>query len=320
MAQQTMPHSLTPYPSPTQRETELDWLVGRLGGEIHTYGHSVQGRPLRVAHIPAHRPTAHAVLICANIHGVEFVSSRVALSVLRQLPSLSLLEQTAVWVAPCLNPDGYARTWECEGQASLAALRCNANGVDLNRNFPMPWNARPGRLPFTGARHPGKATHRGRAPGSEPEVAALMTLLEQVRPHAGVNLHSFMGTIIQPKLTHWSDHRQYSHLIAALRGGQRGGHRYSRLAFPPLDVFTGEQEDYQHHIMRCWSVCLETFPVSHSLRQSSPSRSIFWRFNPTEPQKWIHQDVAGIAAFLHAALSMPRPPRRPGAAEHRLTW
>lgn len=312
---------LSPYPSPEQRDTELAYLIGRLGGERVQYGVSVEGRPLWAAHIPARRPTERAVLVCANIHGVEFIGNRVAAEFLARLPELSLLERADVWVAPCLNPDGYARTWETGGDAPLAALRCNARGVDLNRNFPMPWGARPVTVPFAGASTPEAATYRGEAPASEPEVRHLLGLLERIRPHVGVNLHSFMGTVIQPRVRHLADHRSYGRLVRALRAGQgAGARRYVRLAFPPLDVFTGEQEDYQHHVLRCWAACVECFPVLASSRQARPAQTVFWRFNPSQPAPWILQDTRGVAAFLRAGLDMERPPDRPGAATVREAW
>ena len=93
-----------------------------------------------------------------------------------------------------------------------------------------------------------------------------------------------------------------------------------RLAFPPLDVFTGEMEDYQHHVAQCWSVCLEIFTLLASARQRRPAPGVFWRFNPTDPAPWVAQDVPGIAAVLRAGLDMPRPPERPGAGDVRQHW
>lgn len=310
---------LAPYPAPDKRDAELAYLVGRHGGTLRTYGHSVEGRPLHVAHIPAKRPTGQSVLVCANIHGVEFIGNRVALGFLRALPGLGL-ERADVWVAPCLNPDGYAQTWRQGGDAPLGTIRGNANGVDLNRNFPMPWGARPTRIPFAGADRPGAATYRGEAPASEPEVAAIIGLVEDIQPHVSVNLHSFMGTLIQPKVRHLADHQGYGRLVGALRAGQRQTRGYVRLAFPPLDVFTGEMEDYQHHVARCWAVCLEIFTLRASALQRPPAPGVFWRFNPTDPAPWVAQDVPGIAAVLRAGLDMPRPPRRPGASALRPQW
>lgn len=302
------------------RDLELHYLAGLLGAEVRGYGHSVEGRPLWVVRVPATRPHTPRVLICANIHGVEFIGNRVAHGFLRSLAAAPALRDRAeVWLAPCLNPDGYARTWQAGGAAPLAMLRKNARQVDLNRNFPLPWGAQPSRLPFAGADTPAAATHRGPAPASEPEVHHLLDLMQQIRPHASLNLHSCMGTLIPPRVLHWEDHRQYAALARAFRVGQAeagGAWRYRRLAFPPLDVFTGEQEDYQHHALGCWATCVEVFALRAALRQRGDT--VFWRFNPRDPAPWVRQDVGGMVRWLLLALSLPPPPTRPGAGPVRV--
>jgi hypothetical protein len=293
-----------PYPSPEARDAQTRQTAADLGGQVVQYGESVQGRPLLALRLPGDGP---AVLVCANIHGIEYISAQVALRFARiaALPA-------EVWVVPCVNPDGYAATWAAAGAGRLGALRKNANGVDLNRNFPMPWGAKPSWLPGAGSTNPQDATWRGPAPASEPEVAALIDLMRRIDPWAGANLHSFMGTLIPPRVLHLADHRAYASLAAALRAGQTAA-RYPRLCFPPLDVFTGEQEDFQHHILGTWALCVETFTLPASLRQRRRRAGLFWRFNPIDPEPWVASDAAGVAAFLSAALRRPRPPRRQGA-------
>lgn len=310
---------LSPYPSPERRDSALQYLAGRLNAEMVDYGQSVEGRPLWAVRLPTPTPDAPRVLVCANIHGVEFIGNRVAHGVLEALIDHPLRERAEVWVAPCLNPDGYAATWALGGQAPLRRLRKNANGVDLNRNFPMPWSASPAAIPFAGATTPTSATYRGVAPASEPEVRHLVDLMNQIQPHAGVNLHSFMGTLIQPRVRHLADHQTYGRLIGATRAAQPQW-RYTRLAFPPLDVFTGEQEDYQHHVLQCWAICLECFPIPASWQQHWTAPSVFWRFNPRAPGKWVDNDVPGVLSFLTEALQIKRPPQRPGADQSRSAW
>ena len=61
-----------------------------------------------------------------------------------------------------MNPDGQA-----------AQVRQNANGVDLNRNFPDSWGP-------IGV--PGDSEYAGTGPASEPETQAIVNLVEQLRP------------------------------------------------------------------------------------------------------------------------------------------
>jgi len=300
--------SLAPYPAPEAREAELDALGRRLGGEVIGYGTSAEGRPLRALRLPARRPGAPRLVCGANIHGIEWIAGQVALGLLRRLvdDDPGIRERAELWVIPCINPDGHARTHAQGGVGDLPNLRANARGVDLNRNFPMPGGARPSRLPGAGSSTPGAPTYRGPHPLSEPETAALAALLAELRPHASANLHSFMGTLIPASVRTRPEFRAYADLCRSFAAAQPH-HRYRRLSSRVFDVFTGEQEDHQHHALDGWALCVETFTVIASYRQHLRAPSLFWRFNPRDPAPWIANDVAGLLAYFAAALALPRP-------------
>ena len=87
---------------------------------------------------------------------------------------------------PALNPDGLF---------SRPARRVNANGVDLNRNFPTPnwereaafyWDKRTGKDP---RRWPGKR------PLSEPESKFLFEQMQRFQPHLIVSIHAPYGVL-----------------------------------------------------------------------------------------------------------------------------
>jgi hypothetical protein len=298
--------ALAPYPAPEERDRELRALAERLGGEVREYGRSVEGRALLAARVPAAAAGARPrVLVAANIHGPEYVSSRVALGLLARLDGLEPLQRlrarAEIWVIGCLNPDAYARVWERAGQGTLAELRPNARGVDLNRNFPLPAGRRRARLPGAGSTRPGASTYVGPEPLSEPETAALDALLREQRFAAVTSGHSFMGSLIPAHVEEGAPFTAYRSLCRAFAAAQPRT-RYRRLSSRRLDTFTGELEDFVHHQHGAWAVCVETFSLWASLRQHSRAPSLFWRFNPREPQPWVDNDVPGIAAFLHAAL------------------
>jgi len=314
-----MTHPLDPYRGPEQREALLDELARQAGGEVAVLGASVEGRPLRAARVPASGEAEGRVLCTANIHGPELIAAELALSLLRGLgqigaPARQLRRRAEVWVIPCLNPDGYARTWEAGGQGSLRELRTNANGVDLNRNFPLPTSARSSGdrwegtvdLPWAGSSRPGSPNYRGPSPLSEPEAAALDRLLRQQRFRASVNLHSFMGAVIPARVTDSQDYAAYRGLARRFRLAQ-SEHRYRRLASRWFDIFTGELEDHQHHALGCWAVCVELMTIGFSLRQHLRAPSLFWRFNPHDSRPWIDNDLPAVVAYLDAALDLPPP-------------
>jgi hypothetical protein len=298
---------LHPYPGLEDLVRETEELAAATGGEVRSFGSSVEGRPLlavRVGQAP------RRVLCCANIHGPELISSRVALGLLAaarsgDLAMQALLREAELWVVPCLNPDGYARTHAAQGREPLAALRPNAHGVDLNRNYPLPPGSRRTWLPGSGSSRPGAATYVGRGALSEPETAAVAALCRQQDFWASANLHAFMGRLIPPHTPTRSAHHAYRELCAAFQAAQP--RPYPRLSSRWLDGFTGEQEDFQHHVLRTWALCVETFPVGASLGQHLLAPTVFWRFNPRDPEPWVHNDVPGIVAFFLAALARPRP-------------
>jgi protein MpaA len=132
----------------------------------------VLGLPLEVW-----RPSGEChLLIHAGIHGEEPETTYALSRALRQLAEPPV--HCAVVLAA--NPDGITR-----------GTRCNARGVDLNRNFPSKdWR-------------PGSVTHRstiqdtsdvllstGEAPLSEPETRALLALIRELTPRAVVALHA----------------------------------------------------------------------------------------------------------------------------------
>lgn len=132
-------------------------------------GHTVLGRPIEaVCFEPASyarpRPTA---LLFAAIHGDEPVSQlmleRLADELIERPPGRE------TWIVPVVNVDGL-----------LAGTRNNANDVDLNRNFASKtWGEqrRPGYNPGTAAE-------------DQPETQALVTLIEQIKPHRIISVHA----------------------------------------------------------------------------------------------------------------------------------
>lgn len=270
-------------------------------GEASVIGHSVQGRELLAVDLGGEGPL---VTVTAGLHGLEFIGVQVALEVLRRGP----LAGTRLVVLPVLNPDGYARTVDCGGDARVRDLRKNARGVDLNRNFPLPGGAPHSGLPFSGGKQPDSPTYRGPAPLSEPESAAVAAWMQQHRPHAASNQHSFMGVLIPARVKRRADWSGYTALCRSFRAAQQGVRvGYRRLASPLFDVFTGELEDWQHHDLRCWSVCVESFSLRASLAQHLRAPSSFARFNPRDPTAIAQRDAVAVRAMLQTAAQMPRP-------------
>ena len=127
------------------------------------FGRSVQGRAIEALVRPVDSPRRRVVVI-GGLHGNEPVTP----PAVRGLVEARIDADTEVWLVPVANPDG-----------SAAGLRCNANRVDLNRNFPWEWRAEDG----------------GPAPSSEPETQALSLLVEGLRPDVVVWVHQPLGYV-----------------------------------------------------------------------------------------------------------------------------
>lgn len=144
---------------------------------LQEFGRSVEEIPLR--YLPAQKETR--LLIFAAIHGEEpettFLLSR-ALRKLKTAPDYVACVLTA-------NPDGILR-----------GTRCNANGVDLNRNFPTA-NWKPekthSRLVLEAPRETELST--GVSPASEPETQALIGLIQKLGVKKCVSLHAPFGLV-----------------------------------------------------------------------------------------------------------------------------
>ncbi len=133
-------------------------------------GTSVTGKPIRTLRIGPH-DAARVVLVVGEIHGTERAGSAIT----RRLRNARPPRGTAILLIDEANPDGAA-----------AGTRWNANGVDLNRNFPFGWRA---------SGSPFDTYYSGSAPLSEPESRALAALIRRVEPRVTVWYHQQMRLV-----------------------------------------------------------------------------------------------------------------------------
>lgn len=158
---------------------------------------TVKGRPiLYVDYLPdtVIEPDAK-VLLMGGIHGDELSSVSV---VFRWMKRLDREHDGRIhWrIIPSANPDGII---------SRPASRMNANGVDLNRNFPAPnWVAETTDYWVRRTRK-NKRRYPGPAALSEPESAWISSQIDEFQPdvivsvHAPLNLVDFDGNSEPPR-------------------------------------------------------------------------------------------------------------------------
>ncbi len=221
--------TITPNPRATEIEeyytpTPFIFENGPAPGII---GYSVLGRAIEAY---AFGQGEHKYLIVAGIHG-GYEGNTIALA--NQLmvyinghPEVIPADDT-LYVIPDMNPDAAAR-------GRNADARVNADGVDLNRNFPTAnwaanwdhancWNERP--------------TTGGTYPGSEPETKTIINFLSTHQIEAMISYHS-AGLGIFPGGTPWdADSERLAQALADV----------TTYPFPPIDtgcVYTGTLADY----------------------------------------------------------------------------
>jgi hypothetical protein len=234
---------------------------------------SVKGRPLYWGDVgPANAPLR--VLVVGGMHGDELSSVSVALHWI----AFAQREGAAVhWrFVPALNPDGLF---------NRPARRVNANGVDLNRNFPTPhWEQ---DAPTYWQKRTRKDPRRwpGRAPLSEPESRFLNEQLQSFQPDLVVSIHAPYG-------------------LLDFDGPAPGPKRLGRLYLDPVGVFPGSLGNYGG-VHKGMPVVTIELPNALRVPQDTEMRQMW-----TDLRHWMGDTLArrtapgGVNGFARPAASV----------------
>lgn len=144
---------------------------------------SVRGRPIYTRDVRPEVPRLR-VLVIGGMHGDELSSASVALHWIRFAQEAP--QHTHWRFIPALNPDGLF------GQP---ARRVNANGVDLNRNFPTPDWERDAALHWEKRTRKDPRRWPGKTPLSEPESKFLHEEMQRFQPNLIVSIHAPYGVL-----------------------------------------------------------------------------------------------------------------------------
>ena len=162
-------------PSPDEKKqvaTPQTILTKFITPKFLTLGKTVKGRDIMAA---VYGTGKKHVLVFGGIHGDEPHTTVLARALAVRITQETLPQNLTLIIVPDVNPDGL-----------MASTRVNANGVDLNRNFP----SKTWRSDYPGPRH-----YPGLQPSSEPETRAVLGLLERYPPHLVVTLHAALGCV-----------------------------------------------------------------------------------------------------------------------------
>ncbi|HOZ47633.1 MAG TPA: M14 family metallopeptidase [Candidatus Hydrogenedentes bacterium] len=140
--------------------------------QVETVGHSAAHRPIKAVRVGT---GARAAALIGAVHAGES-GPELILPALRDLAAnhRPLLDRVAVAAIPCVNVDERER----EVLGVPWYLRTNANGVDINRNFPADWETVEYGYGLDSS-DPDSSTFRGPQAASELETQAVMAFLWQ---------------------------------------------------------------------------------------------------------------------------------------------
>ena len=195
-------------PGGLKAEFELTARENPQIAKLVNYGKSVRGQDIVALKVSGNarilpdglRP---AVLYVGAQHAREWITPEMVRRLMHHIVDgyrsgdaqiRNIVNSTELWFVPVANPDGYDWTFEPDQRLWRKNLRDNnvngqvddADGVDLNRNFPTKWGYdNEGSSPDTS-----DETYRGPSPASEPETRALDALVARVAPEFAVNYHS----------------------------------------------------------------------------------------------------------------------------------
>ncbi|KRZ90468.1 Carboxypeptidase E [Trichinella sp. T8] len=139
------------YHNSDQLEQALDNIHSRCPqiSRVYSIGESVESRPLSVVefslHPGKHEPLKPEFKYVANMHGNEAIGRELLLHLADYLCEMynrkdaeiqKLINITRIHLLPSMNPDGFEKALTFKGLNDWVIGRENANGVDLNRNFP----------------------------------------------------------------------------------------------------------------------------------------------------------------------------------------
>lgn len=145
---------------------------------MENWAKSRGGKPIGLAHSPGLNLAAseRPLILIGGVHGDEPEGVKLAEETLRYLDAHPEKCRVPWILIPCLNPDGFT-----------AKTRTNAGGVDLNRNYP----ARSWSPEIKEPRY-----NPGPKAGSEPEIQALVALIQAVKPRLLIHCHSWHPCIV----------------------------------------------------------------------------------------------------------------------------
>ncbi|KAJ8038577.1 Carboxypeptidase E [Holothuria leucospilota] len=302
---------------------------------VYTIGSSVKGRSLWVIEI-SDNPGEHEVgepefKYIANMHGNEPAGRELLLQLANHLCRKysrdrrvqRLVNNTRIHLMPCMNPDGFHESYlvyNRTGEVPPFYGRGNANGVDLNRNFPDLISIYYENERTNGPNHHITRTPQPEDPIMQPEVEAVIAWMHKHPFVLSANLHEGELVANYPFDTSRTNRNFYSacpddelfrHLAttyaenhATMRDRKNlcpygGAHLFENGITNGADWYsvTGSMQDYNYLATNCFDITTELgctkFPPENRLRE-------IWDDNRESLLKFLEKAQMGVHGVVRS--------------------
>jgi len=256
---------------------------------IDSIGASVNGRAILFAKISDNVNSDEAepeVLYTSTMHGDETTGYVLMLRLIDYLLTnyqsdaqvSNLVDNLEIWINPLANPDG---TYYSGDHTVYGATRCNADSVDLNRDFPNP-----------------EVDNHTR----QPETIAMMNLAERQNFVLSANFHGGAEVVNYPWDCWKWRHADDEWLIWLCRQYAGTVHTYSPSDYMSgfddgitngwdwYDIYGGRQ-DYMTYFQHCREVTIE---ISDTKLLPEAELTAYWEYNRVALLNYMAAALTGI--------------------------
>lgn len=264
---------------------------------IYSAGSSLQGRQILFARISNNigiEEDEPEVMYTSSIHGDELTGYVLMLRLIDYLLSnygadslvTRLVDSCDIWINPLANPDG---TYAAGNNSVYGATRGNANGVDLNRNFPDPENGD----------HPD-----GRV--WQPETVVMMNLAAGRHFVLSANFHGGIEVVNYPWDTWPRFHPDNDWYVSVSRQYAETAQTYSPVGYMN-DLVDGITNGYawyevnggRQDFMNWWHYCREvTIEISATKLLNPSLLPAHWDYNRVAFLDWLEHSLYGIRGIV----------------------
>jgi hypothetical protein len=278
---------------------------------IEEIGETVGYRPIWAFHVSEPGvPIERKILVFAGIHALEWISTEVAVDLLREVirhPPRGV----QVTVIVLLNPDGRAKVERDLIENLNIYRRGNGPEVDLNRNFSHNREAKA----FWRHIIPGYYKNAGEEGLDQPETAALDALLKREQYERSASLHAFGGFLYYPWSGLWkrpADYRKFVELGRSMEAAQ-GAFAYRTRQLSRWGFFFrahGTELDHIYGEYGTLSYLVELTRSGADWKRPLHSWKTHFRwYNPVNPEGNRKRGVAAMRALIQTVLSpsVPEP-------------